>query len=272
MDEMLTPRVHRVLAVIEEIPDVVTLRVEPVGADPPPFLPAQIGMVGAFGVGEAALSISSSPLERRCHEYTVRRSGAITGALNHLVAGDQLWVRGPFGAPWDLDADGHDVVIAAGGIGLAPLRAAVYAILAERERYRSVRLVVGARTSADLLFAREYDAWRQRGIDIIPTVDHAEPGWSGRVGFVPSVVDDLAVDPTTTHALVCGPDPMMELTARSLVDRGVAPERVQLTLERNMQCGNGRCGHCQLGGLIVCRDGPVVRYADVSHWLMVGEL
>ena len=272
MDGMLMPRVHRVLQVIAEIPDVVTLRVAPVEADPPPFLPAQIGMVGAFGVGEAALSISSSPDEGRYHEYTVRRSGAITGALNHLVAGDELWVRGPFGAPWDLDVDGGDIVIAAGGIGLAPLRAAIYTILADRDRYGSVTLVVGARTSDGLLFEREYDAWRQRGLDVVATVDRAEPGWTGRVGFVPSVVDDLAVDPTTTHALVCGPDRMMDLTARSLVDRGVSPERVQLTLERNMQCGNGRCGHCQLGGLIVCRDGPVVRYADVAEWLTVGEL
>ncbi len=272
IDPLLTPRVHRVVEVVPEIDDVVTLRVVPVDGDPAPFLPAQIGMVGAFGIGEAAISISSAPSTTSHHDYTIRRAGAITGALTSMGADDQLWVRGPFGRPWDLGPDGRDVLIAAGGIGLAPLRSALYTIEDERSRFRSVTLIVGARAAADLLYAREYDRWRAAGIDVVPTVDRAEPGWSGRVGLVPRIVDDLDLDPSMTDALLCGPDIMMRLTAESLIGHGVAPDRVQLTLERNMQCGNGLCGHCQLGGLLVCRDGPVVPYSTVAGWLAVEEL
>ena len=222
-DPLLTPRVHRVLEVVPEIDDVVTLRVVPVDGPPPRFLPAQIGMVGAFGVGEAAISISSAPSTTSHHDYTIRRAGAITGALTSMEAGDQLWVRGPFGRPWNLDLDGRDVLIAAGGIGLAPLRSALHAIAHERARYRSVTLVVGARTAADLLYEGEYDRWRSAGFDVVPTVDRAESGWAGRVGFVPQVINDLDIDAAMTDALLCGPDVMMRLTANSLVDRGVAP-------------------------------------------------
>ena len=150
-DPLLVPQVHDVTAVIQEIPNVVTIRCAPVEGEPFDFLPAQIGMVGAFGIGEAAISISSPVTESTFHEYTIRRAGAITSALTRLRPGDQFWVRGPFGTPWDLDLDGRDVVIAAGGIGLAPLRSAVYALLKYRERYGSVTLVVGARGSAHLL-------------------------------------------------------------------------------------------------------------------------
>jgi NAD(P)H-flavin reductase len=229
-------------------------------------------MVGAFGIGEAAISISSSPAERRHHEYTIRRAGAITSALTGLGPDDPLWVRGPFGRPWDLGLDGQDVLVAAGGIGLAPLRSAIHTILADRQRYRDVTIVVGARSSAGLLYAREYERWRDAGIDVVTTIDRPEPEWTGRVGFVPDVVAALDLDPAATAALVCGPDVMMRLTARSLVDRGVSAEAVQLTLERNMQCGNGLCGHCQLGGVLVCRDGPVLPYSAVADQLAVEEL
>ena len=272
VDPLLIPRVHRVVEAVPEIPDVVTLRVVPVDGPPPAFLPAQIGMVGAFGIGEAAISISSAPDVTDHHDYTIRRAGAITGALTVLGPGDELWVRGPFGRPWDLDLDGHDVLVLAGGIGLAPLRSAVASIVARRDRFAAVTLVVGARRPADLLYAGQYDGWRQAGVEVVTTIDRPEPGWAGRVGFVPSVVEDLDLDPARTAALVCGPDVMMRLAADALVARGVPPDRIQLTLERNMQCGNGLCGHCQLGGLLVCRDGPVARYPDVARALAVEEL
>jgi len=271
-DPLLVPRVHHIIEVVPEIDDVVTLRVVPLDGAPAHFLPAQIGMVGAFGVGEAAISISSAPSITSHHDYTIRRAGAITGALTSMGVGDQLWVRGPFGQPWNLALDGRDVLVIAGGIGLAPLRSALETIVAERSRYRDVTLVVGARSTGDLLFSADYGRWESHGVEVVLTVDHAESGWSGRVGFVPAVVERLELDPSNTDALVCGPDIMMRLAADSLVRRDVAPERVQLTLERNMQCGNGLCGHCQLGGLLVCRDGPVVPYSAVAAWLDVEEL
>jgi NAD(P)H-flavin reductase len=275
IDPLLVPQVHEVIAARSEIPGVVTLRVAPLGEPPRPFLPAQIGMVGAFGVGEAAISISSATTDRAAHEYTIRRAGAITTALTRLQAGDQLWVRGPFGAPWDLELDGRDVVIAAGGLGVAPLRSAIYEILQRRDRLGEVVAVIGARSPELLLYADEYAAWRSGGIRVVTTIDRAADGWGGRVGFVPDVmaviIDELDLDPSRTSALVCGPDVMMQCVAEELVERGVPAEQVQLTLERNMQCGNGLCGHCQLGPVIVCRDGPVVRYPIVAEPLRVPE-
>jgi anaerobic sulfite reductase subunit B len=272
-DPMVEPRVHVVRAVIAETPNVVTLDVVPVDGDPTPFLPAQVSMLGAFGIGEAAISISSSAATRDHHEYTIRRAGAITTALCAMEPGDQFTIRGPFGRPWDLDALHGDVVIAAGGIGIAPLRSAVYALLdaAPDHPDRRVVLVVGARHHADLLYAGHYDDWRARGLDVVATIDTPESGWSGRIGLVPDVVADLDVDWSNASALLCGPDVMMQLTGDRLIDLGVTPNAIQLTLERNMQCATGRCGHCQLGPLIVCRDGPVVTYPEISEPLHVSE-
>ncbi len=271
-DPMLAPRVHEVLEVIPEIPGVITLRGAPVDGDPPPFLPAQVSMVGAFGVGEAAISISSPVTESAFQEWTIRRAGAITSALTTLRPGEQFWTRGPFGRPWDLDLAGRDVVIVAGGIGLAPLRSAVYAVLDRIAAFRSVTLVVGARTSSQFLFAAQYDEWGDAGIDVRLTIDRPEPGWHAAVGFVHQCVSELDLVAADTSVLLCGPDIMMRLTADVLVDRGVDPDQIQLTLERNMQCGNGLCGHCQLGPLLVCRDGPVVRYPVVRAAMAVEEL
>jgi NAD(P)H-flavin reductase len=275
VDPLLVPRVHRVIAVVDEIPSVVTLRVEPVDGDPIPFRPAQVSMVGAFGIGEAAISISSAVEQTDFHEYTIRRAGAITAALTSLGPGDPLWIRGPFGAPWDLDLDGCDVVVAAGGIGLAPLRAAVYELLRFRERYGEVVLVVGARDATHLLYEWQYDGWREHGITVVETIDQPERGWHRAVGFVSDVVAQVVEDRRLAgdrlRGLVCGPDIMMRLTAERLMAAGAPPAGVQVTVERNMQCGNALCGHCQMGGIVVCRDGPVVPYPRVAHALSVPE-
>mgnify|MGYP001812257912 FL=1 len=209
----------------------------------------------------------------RDSEYTIRRAGAITTALCALEPGDQLAIRGPFGRPWDLDALHGDVVIAAGGIGLAPLRSGVYALLdtLREQPDRRVVLVVGARRSEDLLYAEQYDSWHERGLEVVTTIDAAEAGWSGRVGLVPDVVADLELDWPNASALVCGPDVMMRIAADRLIGLGVAPGSIQLTLERNMQCATGRCGHCQLGPVLVCRDGPVMTYPEIADALRVRE-
>lgn len=272
-DRLLVPQVHEVLEARTEFPGVVTLRVAPLGEPPRPFLPAQIGMVGAFGIGEAAISISSATTDRAAHEYTIRRAGAITTALTRLQPGDHLWVRGPFGRPWSLALDGRDVVIAAGGLGVAPLRSAIYELLRHRDRLGELVAVIGARSPELLLYADEYAAWRAAGLRVVATIDRAADGWGGPVGFVPDVVAAICaeLDPARTSALTCGPDVMMRLVADVLIERGVAAGEIQLTLERNMQCGNGLCGHCQLGSMIVCRDGPVVRYPAVAEALAVAE-
>ena len=271
-DPLLVPRVVEVVDVAAEMSDVTTLRLAPVAGSFPPFEPAQVCMVGAFGVGEAAISISSSPAETDHWDVTIRRVGAITGALTALAPGDQLWVRGPFGTPWDLDLGGRDVLVVAGGIGLAPLRSAVYTLLDRLDEVRSATLLVGARSAGQVLYRDEFGDWRRRGLAVETIIDRPEDGWDGPVGFVPQLVADIDIDPGRTSAMICGPDVMMRLTADVLVGRGVDAADVQLTLERNMQCGNGLCGHCQLGPLLVCRDGPVVRYPAVSALLPVEEL
>jgi NAD(P)H-flavin reductase len=272
-DPMAEPRVHVVRSVTTETPGVITLDVVPAKGTPAPFLPAQVSMLGSFGIGEAAISISSSAAVRDHHEYTIRRAGSITTALFELEPGDQFTIRGPFGRPWDLEAPAGDVVIAAGGIGLAPLRSAVYALLdtVQERPDRRIVLVVGAKHSEDLLYAGHYDDWRARGLEVVTTIDTAEAGWSGRVGLVPDVVATLDVDWSNSSALVCGPDVMMRITADRMIDLGVAPGAIQLTLERNMQCATGRCGHCQLGPVLVCRDGPVVTYPEIADALRVRE-
>lgn len=272
-DPMIEPRIHVVRSVTPETPGVFTLDVVPVDGTPSPFLPAQVSMLGAFGIGEAAISISSSAAVHDHHEYTIRRAGAITTALGALEPGDQFAIRGPFGRPWDLDALGGDVVIAAGGVGLAPLRSAVYALIDEMDERpdRRVILVVGARRSEDLLYAGDYDNWRAGGIEVVSTIDAAEEGWSDHIGLVPDVVADLDVDWPRSSVLLCGPDVMMRIAADRLIDLGVAPASIQLTLERNMQCATGRCGHCQLGPVLVCRDGPVMTYPEIADALQVRE-
>lgn len=273
IDPLLVPVPHRVLDVIDELDDVRTLHVAPVHGDPARFEPAQCSMVGLPGLGEAPISISSDPDEHRFHAYTIRRVGPITDGLLALAPGDQLIVRGPFGNAWpSAAAEGGDAIVIGGGIGLAPLRSLVHRLAARRDRYGRVELVVGARTADRLLYGGEYDRWRGLGVGVHVTVDIGGAGWRGHVGLVTDLVAPLDLSWPTTTAFVCGPDEMMHHVARQLLGLGVDGEWVQLTLERNMKCGNGLCGHCQLGPMIVCRDGPVASYAAIGRSHRIKEL
>jgi NAD(P)H-flavin reductase len=220
--------------------------------------------VSAIGVGERSDELG----------FTIRAVGAVTRALVEVPVGGVVGVRGPFGTGWlpELPA-GDDLVIVAGGVGLAPLRPVLHHVLAHRDRYGSVALVVGARRPADLLFADELDAWsRTDDIHVEVTVDAAERGWTGPVGVVTTRLAALPVTPDRTTALVCGPEVMMRFTARELVDRGVPPEQVRLSMERNMRCAVGHCGHCQMGPHLLCRTGPVLTFPEVQPLMEVWEL
>jgi NAD(P)H-flavin reductase len=187
--------------------------------------------------------------------------------------GQTLGLRGPFGTDWGLPAPaGSDLVIVAGGIGLAPLRPVIHHALDERARYRKVVVLIGARTPGDLLYPDEYDRWREHGADVRVTVDRADSGWPGHVGVVTTVMAGLGVDPTSTVAFVCGPEVMMRFAARGLLGQGLPAASVRVSLERNMRCGVALCGHCQLGPLLVCRDGPVVGWDAAEPLLHVKEL
>jgi anaerobic sulfite reductase subunit B len=245
---------------------------EPVDEPIAPHRPGQFAMLYAFGSGEVPISISGEPGGSGL-VYTIRSVGAVTRALCEADPGELIGVRGPYGTDWGVaDAAGQDVIVVAGGIGLAPLRPALLAALAARSRYRRVTVLVGTRTPGDLVFAGELDAWRQQGADVRVTVDRAAAGWRGHVGVVTQLIDRVDVDPAATLALVCGPEVMMRLTARSLLARGVGPGSVRISLERNMRCGIAECGHCQLGPLLLCRDGPVISYQRAAPLLSVKEL
>lgn len=269
----MVPCVARVLSRRREGADVWTLDIAPEeGA--PAFAPGQFNMLTAFGVGEAAISVSGDPGEAGRLVHTIRAVGAVSSALTRLDTGDVLGLRGPFGAGWPMtEAAHHDIVIVAGGLGLAPLRPVLYRLFAERTRYGKVTLLFGARSPADILYRQEIESWRKRlDIDIEVTVDHADPDWHGHVGVVTMLIRRADFDPGRTVAMVCGPEVMMRFAIAALSEAGVADEALYLSMERNMKCAVAFCGHCQFGTVFVCRDGPVFRYDRIRRLLTVKEL
>lgn len=252
-----------------ETSDTVTVELEPVGAALPRFAPGQFAMVYAFGVGEIPISVAGIPEHGLVH--TIRAVGAVSSALFHLEPGSQVGLRGPFGTGWDLpEARGRDLLVIAGGIGLAPLRPLILAAQAEPGAYGQQNVLIGARTPEDLLYRDELDTWTRPFVAV--TVDRLADGWRGQVGVVTTLLDDAVFSPGETTAFVCGPEVMIRATARELLDRGVRPEHIRVSLERNMHCATGHCGHCQLGPVLLCRDGPVVGYDRTEPLLAVREL
>jgi NAD(P)H-flavin reductase len=255
--------------------DSVTLRLKPLRDAVPVPKPGEFMMLYAFGVGEVAISVSGDPtVTDGTITHTIRSVGAVSRALHDAAPGAVIGVRGPFGTSWGLEhAEGRDLIIVAGGVGLAPLRPVVLAALADRHRYGRVVLIAGARSRADFLFGAELGDWAKNpALELHLTVDVPVQGWSGEVGFVTEPLRRLALDPTRTIAFLCGPAPMMRFGADALIDKGLAPAAIRVSLERNMQCGLGWCGHCQLGPLLLCRDGPVVGYDLAGPLLKVKEL
>jgi NAD(P)H-flavin reductase len=265
----MVPTAARVLSAQRETHDVVTLTLDAT-AQGHTFRPGQFNMLYAFGIGEVAISMSGDPATSDAIVHTVRAVGAVTNAICRLTPDGVLGVRGPYGTPWPVDVPkGADLLLIAGGLGLAPLRPAVYYALAHRSAYRRVVLLVGARTPADLLFRPELDRWQaEQDLTVLVTVDHAFPDWKGRVGVVPALLADVEIT-SDTVAFVCGPEVMMRFTARELGRRGVSDDRIYLSMERNMKCAIGFCGHCQYRESFICKDGPVLRYDRIRplFWL-----
>lgn len=266
------PVSYRVSARRPETHDTVTLTLEPAGEPIADVRPGQFTMLYAFGIGEVPISVSGR-MSQQALAQTIRAVGAVTTALCTMSAGQIVGVRGPFGTSWDeADAAGKDLLLVAGGIGLAPLRSALLAALSDRPRYHRVVMLIGARSPAELVFAAELEQWREAGAEVMVTVDRADASWHGNVGVVTQLIGRAGLDTPHTTALVCGPEVMMRLTARSLLAAGMSAGNIRLSLERNMQCGVAECGHCQLGPLLLCRDGPVVSYQIAGPLLATREL
>ena len=265
------PIVARVRSRRRETPDTWTLSID---ADGLAFEPGQFNMLYAFGIGEIPVSFSGDPGAAGPLIHTVRAVGSASQAITRLKSGDAIGLRGPFGTAWPVDESaGSDVLVIAGGLGLAPLRPAIYRLLAERERYGHVVVLYGTRSPADVLFRREIESWRRRrDMTIEVTVDHADAEWHGHVGVVTKLIDRVSFDPDHAVALVCGPEIMMRFSANAVQAAGIALERIYLSMERNMKCAIGQCGHCQIGPTLVCRDGAVMRYDRVRPMLTVREL
>ncbi len=265
----MTPTSYRVVSRETETADTVTLTLAPDGRAIAAPRPGQFSMLGAFGTGEAPISQASTRGDRLLH--TVRRIGAATTALHDSDVGDWVGVRGPYGAGWDLDrARGRDVLVIAGGLGLAPVRQLIEEVLADREAYGRLAVLVGARTPDDLIYRELLDRWQERDdLDLQLTVDAATASWRGHVGFVTELVEDADVDIAAAVAFVCGPEVMMRYAAGGVTALGGQPAKTFLSLERNMHCAIGHCGHCQLGPAFICKDGPVLDWSTVEPLLAV---
>jgi NAD(P)H-flavin reductase len=258
-----------------ETHDIYSLEVRPPAeASGFTFAPGQFNMVYLFGQGEVPVSISGDPGRRNTIVHTIRAVGPITSGLGRLKRGDSVGIRGPFGSAWPVDvAKGCDVIVVAGGVGLAPLRPAILHLLSNRRDYGTVSVLYGTRTPEDLLFARQLERWRGRfDLHVEVTVDTAGSGWGGDVGVVTTLIPRARFDSTRAVAFICGPEVMMRFTLRGLMARGISSDRLFLSMERNMKCAVGFCGHCQLGPTFICKDGPVFRYDRLAPWFGVREL
>jgi NAD(P)H-flavin reductase len=271
---MLT-NAYSVKRIQQETYDTFTFELKPrSGIQTKSFAPGQFNMLYPFGVGEVPISISGDPAKLEALVHTTRAVGAVTNAMWKLRRGDIIGVRGPFGTSWPMEeAKGCDVVIVAGGIGMAPLRPSLYQLLSRRQDYGKVFLLYGARTPTDLLYQREMEQWKGRSdLEVDITVDRALRSWRGNVGVVTTLIPKANFDPTSTIAMVCGPEIMMRFTVAELQRRGLRDESIYISMERNMKCGFGFCGHCQLGPFFVCKDGPVFRYDRIKSFFGKGEI
>jgi NAD(P)H-flavin reductase len=269
----MVPRPYRVRRRWHESHDTVTMSLEALDGIDLSHQPGQFNMLYSFGVGEVPISISGHYRRGGPLLHTLRVVGAVSAALGRAKRGDVIGVRGPFGTGWGVDdAEGTDLVLVAGGIGLAPLRSALHHALRRRRRFERVVLLVGARSPEEIVFRRELDRLAAReDIAVEVTVDRAGQGWRGNVGVVTQLIPRASFDPTNALALVCGPEVMMRFCATALLGRGMPPERIRVSLERNMQCAIGWCGHCQLGPEFVCKEGPVRSWAQAAPLLAVKE-
>jgi NAD(P)H-flavin reductase len=240
------------------------------------FRPGQVSMLGVFGVGEVPISIASDPARPGRLAHTVRACGRVTNVIAGLRPGDRITLRTPLGRPWPVErARGGDLVIVAGGLGMAPLRSAIYEALRHRGAYRRVVLLVGARDPGQVLYRRQLERWRSLridGLEVHLTVDVPDEAWPHRRGVVTNLFPDARIDAPASTVFTCGPERMMSVVLRELSALGVPDERLWLTLERNMHCGVGLCGHCQLGRWFVCTDGPIFRFDEVKSLMEVPEL
>jgi NAD(P)H-flavin reductase len=269
------PMVATIAGITEETPGTATYRLvldDKSTAAAYRFQPGQFNMLALPGIGECAISISSDPADQSGIDHTVRTVGNVTRNLALRKAGAKVALRGPFGSAWPIERlKGQDVVLAAGGIGLAPLRPVLRVLQRRRVEFGRIVLLYGARTLSGLLYTDEYQAWRLANIEVLLTVDIGGEGWRGNIGVVPTLLHRFRLAGQRTHVLTCGPEIMMRYVVFEALGCGVPADQIYLSMERNMSCGIGQCGHCQFGPAFICRQGPVLTYRQLDPYLHVEE-
>lgn len=230
------------------------------------FIPGQFNMIYLYGVGEVAISIASDPADRSQINHTIRAVGRVTKALQKLTKGDYIGIRGPFGNGWPIEkAIGKDIIIVTGGLGCAPTLSVVKYIMARRSQYGKLHILQGVKHSNDFIFRQQYKKWQQMPNTIIHiAADKAGPQWPWNIGLVTDMLKSVTTEPSNTIVMMCGPEGMMHTAVQTLTNKGIAAENIYLSMERNMECAIGHCGHCQYGGLFICKDGPVFSYPVIK--------
>lgn len=271
----MRPRRFRINTVRWETDETFTHKLVPLdGKQSFHFSPGQFNMIYMFGVGEIAISICGDPAETSHLYHTTRVVGSVTRRKQHLEEGDVLGIRGPYGNGWPVEkAKGKDVLVVAGGIGMAPLRPLIYHLLSNRDNFERITLMYGSRSPDRILYYEELKKWRSRfDLDVSVTVDSADKNWRGHVGVVTKLLPKAMFDPENTIAFVCGPEIMMRFAAIDLLKYDLLEHQIYLSMERNHKCGVGYCGHCQLGSYFICRDGPVFTYDKIKNYLSLKEV
>ena len=259
---------------IEETPTIFTLRLrftDPEAHRTYRFGPGQFNMLYLYGVGEVAISIVADPEDEHMYDHTIRTVGRVTHGLAKLQVGDRIGVRGPFGRGWPIaESEGRDILIATGGLGCAPVMSVINYVLKRREQYGKLTIMQGVKHADDLIWREKYDEWSKLpDTQVLLAADKGGPKWPWRVGNLPMLFDEAHIDTDKTTAMMCGPEGMMIAVVKALQERQFPEQEIWLSMERNMQCGDGKCGHCQIGGKFVCKDGPVFSYPQVKSLLGV---
>jgi NAD(P)H-flavin reductase len=266
MVNLYVPLKAKIEEIKEQTADTKTYTIRMAEGDGFRFMPGQFNMVSILGYGEAPISISSDPGDREKFDHTIRAVGSITRYLESFRPGSEVGIRGPYGQPWPVEETrGRNVVVVAGGIGLAPLRPLIMQMFRERSSFGKIQILYGAREPSQMLFTDEFEDWQKNpGTELYLTADTISEGleWSHNVGVVTTIFDKAGLSPKNTLVVTCGPEIMMRFVCRSLLGRGFYAPQIFLSMERRMKCGVGKCGHCQLGSSFVCKHGPVFRYDE----------
>ena len=271
-NDIWEPRVFSVSQRRRETADTFTLALELSEGAGIEYQPGQFNMLYLFGAGEVPISISGDPRDPKHLIHTIRAVGLVTQGMERLRPGDTVGVRGPFGTAWPMEAGlGGDLLVIAGGIGLAPLRPVLYHYMAHREQYGRAALLYGVRRPVDMLYRSEFGKWKKGGWEMAVTVDAPDETWMGNVGVVTTLIERAAVDPAVATVMLCGPELMMKFCVRALLARGYREDRIYVSMERNMKCAIGFCGHCQYGARFICKDGPVFPYPEIKPFLEIHE-